>query len=230
MKNFESYPNNKSMNWIAYRETAEFKKGLNFLETTDLFVPQSKFIILATALNIKKASAIDLYDVDQVEIIEVENMLSNLGLYFSRDLAGEEVVAEFLNSTNPANDDEVNCFLYHIASTPEALLEASKHAVPFPPNDELYGLSMDFPASAVKAYVNMRNNNESLLDSNDNRLSDEEKAFIFFRMSKDDWESEIAWLEQVIAAVKEYSPAIYDEVMEEYWENKSTQHHRETSI
>jgi hypothetical protein len=98
---------------------------------------------------------------------------------------------------------------------------AIEHARPFPSNpseDANFGKAMEFPESAIEAYGRYRESRKEgfLIDFEEPQLTEEEKAFSFFRLSSQNWEKEIEWLEQIIVGVKEYSPRIYEQVMEEH--------------
>lgn len=210
-EDFFSHPNNKQENWITYRDSIEFKRGLKNLEESDAFWPKSKALILAVALNIKKAAEIT-FD-KHVPYEEIEKILSDLGIYFFRDEERELIDLQ---------KNEIDNGRFIIGSTPNSIDEAIIKTRPFyadPNYDQKFGESMDFPQTSIDAFKKYREtyNQEVFIDKNsDERLTYEEKAFLFFRLSSENWESEIQWLEQIISAVKEYSPKIYREVMEEY--------------
>jgi len=76
---FQDHPNNRFENWIAYRESENFRRGIKSLEALNCAL-QNKVAILATALNIKKASQIE-FD-DTVSVSDINKTLSDLGLFF----------------------------------------------------------------------------------------------------------------------------------------------------
>jgi len=206
----EQIPNNKQENWITYRESAEFKIGLKELENSKGILSCSKVIVLAVALNIKKAGLID-FDKFLESYEQIEDMLSNLGVFFTRDEAREHW------NLKHNGDPYVGFFI--IGSTPETIGEAMKNSKPFEGQenwDKNFGEAMDFPSSSIEAFVSK---DKSLLPSEDekDKLTDEEKAFLFFKLSKDNWQVEIQWLEQIISAIKVYSPKIYNEVIDNYY-------------
>ncbi len=191
MERFETYPNNRQENWITYRESPEFLSGIKKLEKLYEITHQAKVIILAVALNIKKAGE---FEVSESEANYTEEMLSELGVFFNRHSTHEE---HGLIETR-----------FFIGATMEDLHEAldatgkGDHAS--------FGKAMDFPVTAVEAYAN----ESKLVQWGDwSRLTEEEKAFLFFRFSEEHFDEEVKWLEQIIAAVKRYSPTIYEEVM-----------------
>lgn len=75
----KQYPNNRFENWIAYRDSETFKSGIRTLERLSINL-QNKVVILATALNVKKASQIEF--TDEISKKDFETMLSDLGLFF----------------------------------------------------------------------------------------------------------------------------------------------------
>lgn len=96
---------------------------------------------------------------------------------------------------------------------------ALSHAKQIPDDRKLFGQAVDYPDSAIVAFEDhLAKGEDSLMDSNHYEFTEEEKAFTFFRLSKANWEKEIVWLEQIIAAVKEYSPEIYSQVMDSYYQ------------
>jgi hypothetical protein len=196
-ESLSSYPNNKQENWIAYRESEEFRTGVKLLEEAKGIAPTSKALIMSVALNLKQAAEFESSDRSQDEI---EKMLSKLGVYFLRDEEWEE----FSQAPIPV-------LSYLIATTPDVLNKAINNTRPT--FDEHYGRNfgeaMEFPATSIDAWEY----GEELLAPTDPRLTSEEKAFLFFRLSASDWEKEVEWLEQLIAGVKQYSPQIYNQVM-----------------
>ena len=195
LENPREYPNNKQENWVAYRESPEFLRGIKKLEEFYKINHQSKLIVLAVALNVKKAG---VFNAPDAEISYTEEMLSELGLFFYEDLEGKE----WLSQHGWKGDTR-----YLIGATmsdlDEAIIASGK-------DDHIeFGRAMDFPETSVIAYTDK----SKLAPFDDPRLTDEEKAFRFFRFSDENFEEEVVWLEQIIAAIKHYSPAIYSEVM-----------------
>ena len=220
MENFKSKKTSKNENWIAYRESKEFKSGLNSLENEPFLNSHKKIIILAVALDLKKAGEFDVNN-DYIQLEEMQQMLSNLGIFYYRNNEARERIEKFLDSCT-SNSPQYDSTHYLIGSTQESLDEAIVHAQPIPDSHELYGLAMEFPESAVISYSKWREGGEvRLIESGDSRLTDEENAFMFFRLSEDNWQEEIIWLEQIIAGVKLYSPAIYKQVMDSFLSSKN---------
>lgn len=218
-----SYPNNRGENWIAYRESEPFKHGIKQLEECGGLVTANRALVLAVALNLKQAAILDL----ETEITSPETFeqtLSDLGVYFYRDLPVESYI-ERLRDTEGPKGEHVPAAWYIIGTTPDTIgqaMEESRHLAEGAIDHRKFGEAMDFPATAVAAwqqYIDTRDNTK-LLDMDDGRLTDEEKAFRFFRFSKDSWEEEIQWLEQIIAGVKLYSPTIYQQVTTAYERRK----------
>jgi hypothetical protein len=81
-----------------------------------------------------------------------------------------------------------------------------------------YGRAMDYPETAVQAYeqYQMTEDKSLLVPIYDPRLTDEEIAFTNSRLSEANWEEEILWREQLMAGVLEYSPKIYNEIIENF--------------
>jgi hypothetical protein len=211
-ESFWSYPNNKQQNWITYRESIEFKQGLENLEKCKAILPISKALIIAVSLNLKKAAEIS-FDKKISNYDEVEIFLSDLGVYFFRDEERE-------NLNFNINGDQYEGF-FIIGSTPDNINDAIEKTRPNYADKnyhQKFGESMDFPKSSIEAFVESQKNGkkELVLNVSDDKLTDEEKAFLFFKLSSKNWEEEIQWLEKIISAVKEYSPKIYNEVIEQY--------------
>jgi hypothetical protein len=219
-ESFFKYPNNKQENWVSYRDSIEFKRGLKELEEMSSVGSQSKVIILAVALNLKKAGGF-YFNTETATHNDIEKMLSDLGVYFFRDIKDEERL-------KLRKDMYSHSGSYLIGSTAESIGDAME-ARQFSHKDlktrhKVYGEAMDFPKTSVEAFaerydLDKDDDKDTLIDVWDkdkDKLTDEERAFIFFRLSKDNWEEEIQWLEQIISGVKEYSPEIYKEVMMNY--------------
>jgi len=110
---------------------------------------------------------------------------------------------------------------YIIGATIRDLDFAIEHAKQISDSRELFGEAVDYPITAVRAFEqHLIERKDTLLPSDSSNLTDEEKAFTLFRLSKANWEEEIIWLEQIIAAVKEYSPEIYRQVMDIYYQKQ----------
>jgi hypothetical protein len=80
---------------------------------------------------------------------------------------------------------------------------------------------MGFPESAIQAYSEARKSENIdasglLLPMEDYEmyLTEEERAFVFFRLSKENWLEEIEWIKQIITEIKKHSPEIYKQVVE----------------
>jgi hypothetical protein len=219
MEKFNNIPNNKQETWITYRESKDFKDGVSALENVNSVNYQTKILILAVALNLKKASEFKV-DSSRTDINEVQTLLSKLGLFFTVNTEANERINAFLSHMSNAVTHEDIHFM--IAATPKDLHEAMVHAQPIPDDHESFGQAMEFPKSSIKAWNSYIDSNDEsfLLSQDDPRLSDEEKAFLFFRLSANNWEQEIILVEQIIAGVKLYSPEIYSQVMTNY--NKYT--------
>ncbi len=208
-ESLNSYPNNKNENWVGYRDSKEFKRGLEQLENMVFLVGQAKILILAVALNLKKASEFEF----QPEVIseqQVESMLSDLGVYFYKDQQSTDRFNKFLLDRGLEKDESIK---YLIGVSPDALNEAidASHS------SVNVGESMEYPATAIEAFQKYdETGGKSVLPRDDTKRTDEEKAFSFFRMSVNNWEEEVKWLEQIIAGIKEYSPKIYQQVVVEY--------------
>jgi hypothetical protein len=204
-----SYPNNKQENWVSYRNSEKFKNAITDLENLSVLGPQSKVVILSVALNIKQAADFTIL-FDQISPDRVEQILSDLGVYFSRNPESEKNEIEW----NKRREGTFGCYV--IGATPDAITEAVEAIESYPADDyhTKYGKAMEFPDTAIEAFnKSINTNNDELLLWNEDLLTDEEKAFTFFRYSKDNWQKEVEFVEQIIDGIKEYSPKIYAEVM-----------------
>jgi hypothetical protein len=203
MKNRMESFGSHNKNPYGHLESPEFKKGVETLETIDEIGWQSKIIILATALNLKPASLIEFrgHPEERKKIIE---MFRDLGLFFSEN---EDKAEEYYE------DDHLLTF--RIGSTAANLAEAKMVHVS---DNRHFGTSMGFPATSVEAYSRWQENkkeNDLLMPQKEYHkvLTKEEDKFVFFRLSKEHYEEEIEWVEQIIAAVKQYAPRLYEEVI-----------------
>lgn len=217
-----SYPNNRGENWISYRESESFKEGIKQLEEIDGLVSANRALVLAVALNLKQAAVVDL-DMERTSPETFERTLSELGVYFYRDLPMERRM--YVQNFKDEKYEDVPIAWYTIGASSDAIGQAMEESRRFAEeviDHRKFGEAMDFPPTAVDAweqFVRTRDK-KKLLDIDDEQLTDEERAFTFFRLSKDNWEEEIRWVEQIIAAVKMYSPAIYDQIITEYEKRK----------
>lgn len=215
-KMYESYPNNRQENWVGYRETESFKSGLEGLENIPGINNTHKMLILAVALNLKKATEFSIPP-DLVEAHDIEKILSDLGIYFYRDTDANKRIDKRLQESG---HDEKDRFMYYkIASTPDDLSEAIENAfIINRDGHKAFGDSMEFPDTAIAAFQQYvkKGDTQALLPLDDVQLTEEERAFSFFRFSSENWEKEIQWLEQIIAGVKEYSPVLYNRIISDY--------------
>jgi hypothetical protein len=199
---------NHGENPSSYRESRKFKEGVRVLEETSILNQQAKVIVLAVALGLKNAAELDVYSKEVVDLESVEEMFSGLGLYFYEDEQSVAAVVDYYEL-----GEEIPLVRYLIGNTPETIGEAIKYAALPVTDHEKFGNAMDFPPTAVTAFVE---NKEGLLSWEEvgEKMTEEEQKFSFFRFSKEHFEEEIVWLEQIIAGVKEYAPNLYREVME----------------
>ena len=198
--------------WIERRESPEFARGIKMLEDYYGFSSHDKIVVLSTALELKKASEVSVIGETQ-GLDAVERMLSDLGVLWKIDEHMTAVLEEMYASMHTCPLEKAR--QYVIANSEEALTEAL-HAMPRESVDHAkLGSAMELPRTAVDAFGKYvaNKNEESVLDPEKSELTEEEKAFLFFRLSKDSWMDEIEWIEQIIAGVKEYSPKIYEQVM-----------------
>jgi hypothetical protein len=206
-ESYRQYPNNKQENWVAYRESPEFIRGLKSLEESKM-LPQDKVLILSVALNLKKATLFDVASTYDAHMLET--MLSNLGIYYYQDPEADERLRQFALTHNYPVPEE-KC--YYIGSTPDNIIDAIRDARPMPDDHAAFGRAMDFPETSIQAFEQFRQGEDALMPIGSEAMTPEEQAFSFFRFSKDNFEEEVPWLEQIIAGTKEYSPAIYNEVI-----------------
>lgn len=204
-RSVESFGNHGE-NPFSYMESPKFKEAVHKLESLTGLLPRSKALILVTALDLKPATEFEFSGSPQ-EKAELIDTLSNLGLYFFEN----EEKTKFCESIGKHG---VQTFT--IGNTPEHIGAGMAATVD---DNEHFGLAMGFPETAVDAYSsgNGGYNNDLLLRREElkNILTDEERKFLFFRLSKESYEKEVEWIEQIIAAVKQHSPEIYNQVMKE---------------
>lgn len=213
-ESFFSYPNNKQENWVAYRNSERFKNAITDLEILPDLSAQSKVVILSVALNIKQAGEFTI-PFNQTTPNHVEQILSDLGIYFSHNSEIEKREIEWNKRIGGTFGS------YLIGATPDAISEAMT-AVESYSDDDYHiklGKAMEFPDTAIVAFDEYMSTNYSpLLLSDESLLTEEEKAFSFFRYSKNNWHKEVEFVEQIIHGIKEYSPRIYDEVMSKHYQ------------
>lgn len=189
-------------NWISYRESEKFKNAVTALEELEGLTNSDKISILATALDLKPAGMIHFFK--KVEESHITQILSDLGLFFM----------PYENEAK-ANPDLVE---YIIGNSPENIAEVQE-ALPVLEHDESFGAAMGYPTTAIAAYgsyVKTGDASEVLpMSAYHEHLTEEERKFLFFRLSRDNYEKEIEWLEQLIAAVKLYAPHLYEDVMKQ---------------
>lgn len=195
---------NHGENPIPYIESPKFKQALQKLESVAGIGPQHRVIILATALDLKPAGEIDFRGTPE-DKNEFTQVLSELGLFFCEDSERYESYKEYA---------EKGFSHYVIGNTPENIGEALQASAA---NDHHFGTAMGFPETAVHAYSRTweESRDDLLIPINEygGILTKEEKAFTFFRLSKESYAKEIEWVEQLIAAVKKHSPELYRQVM-----------------
>jgi hypothetical protein len=214
-ENPKQYPNNKLENWIAYRESPEFKRGIKSLE--DLkgrYGPSWKITILAVALNVKKAASVEYIRDEDSE--QIERVFSDLGIFFNRDKEWSERYLKRFPDIGPLEDIK-----YQVGATQEDLEEIMRLEGVFGEveiSNLEYGRALDYPETAVKAYAEYgeTGNADLLLNIYDPRITEDEQAFTNSRLSEANWEEEIQWREQIMAATLEYSPKIYNEMIESF--------------
>lgn len=189
---------NREENPFGYFETEKFKNAVRKLEESHEIIPQHKANVLAVALDLKPAGTIDTLPLSEGQIERINQMLSELGLFFS-----------------DGNIESHNLHYFVFGNTPETIADAMQVMFRGGEDDEGYGRAMGFPESAIDAY-SRKTDGDSLLEHEEKErlLTDEEKKFLGFRLSRENYEQEIEWVEQMIAAVKKYSPKIYSQIMQ----------------
>ncbi|MDD4803829.1 MAG: hypothetical protein PHN69_01520 [Candidatus Pacebacteria bacterium] len=171
------------------------------LEKFSTISPQGKFLILVTYLGLKPVSEFQTHFINISENEEkyrkvVEEMLDGLNLYHSYatewDIEGNPFISfHFLISKEQNLLDNLKYF------------ELDKQA-----RDKTQGESFGFPKTAVDGYLN-----NDLLENYESLITEEDKKFLFFRLSKKGWREEIEWLREMIKKIKEISPEIYLQVL-----------------
>jgi hypothetical protein len=203
----------------SYRESEKFKNGLQELERISEIHLHAKVTILSVALGLKDASEFEVVAQD-AQVQDIENMLSALGVFFHEDKESSEALL-MLYYQNGGEPNDYNFIRYIVGNTPETINAAIEHGSYFSRDHEAFGKAMDYPPTAVKAFSESRMTGDKsnlMPNSEENReLTEEERRFAFFTFSKEHFEEEVAWLEQLIAGVKEYSPVIYQQIMGEQY-------------
>jgi len=202
---------------FGYRESEKFKEGLRQLEVIPNVAAHAKVFVLSVALDLKSACAFEVRD-DIVNKDDLEHIFRNLGLFFSKDTEAAELLARYQATIDPTDTSEHNFVRYIVGNTQEKVAEVKASSAYSPRDHEAFGNALDYPTTAVAAFSTAQKTKDRsilmpLTDVNTS-LTEEERKFSFFRFSKDHFEEEVAWLEQLIAGVKEYSPALYKQVMD----------------
>lgn len=175
-------------------ESTEFKEVLKDLEAFSGIGLQDKLIIFATVLHFKPASEFT----SRASQDETEQLLIRLRLMFQR--AGKN---ELTGGDN-----------YVIGTTVENVAEAMV-AYPGYKDHVRFGNAMGFPKSAVDAFdEEITNGGHTLLQQYDywEALTEEQRKFLFFALSKDHYTEELEWLNAIIRALEGAMPMVYSAI------------------
>ncbi len=163
-------------------------------------VPQYKLLILAVYLNLKLASEFHTDFLENPEEVsaEIKDILKSLGLFYE---------------VSEANYDQKNPNLISLSFLVSKNQKLLKDKQPKFGEQDYYlkqGQLFGYPLSAIEGFKNK----ESLNDDNlPIELTDEDKRFMFFALSKNNWREEVKWLREIESAIKTLSPVIYDQIM-----------------
>ena len=172
------------------RENAEYRRKIEILNAVRIG-PEQKAQIILVVLGLKPAAELALYeDNDNVETIEAA--LRQAGLLFTKK-----------ETDGPVESKRLFCeyAFANVASTLEQLSlidSKSDHAA--------YGRLMGYPPSAIDAFIDK----EKLLPADE--YPDMAGVIFSFKLSKGGWQAELATLRQWSEAIKEFAPAVYQEL------------------
>lgn len=206
---------NHSENQFGYYESKKFKSAVKKLELLTGITSQAKVQILAVALDLKPAAEMDLHT-NRENVEHFTNILSELGLFFFEDTVATQMIRDS-SEQNGHNFEENPATVFVIGNTPETIAIAREIPAAHVSEHKKFGLAMGYPDTAVQAFTEAfsTNNFDVLLTKEEetNLLTEEEKKFLYHRLSKKEYAKEIESTEQIIVAVKKYSPKIYEQVM-----------------
>lgn len=135
-----------------------------------------------------------------------ENILTNLNLSYKKQI-------KRLERNVDGKPSYIEWVVYCIAktlSTAVDLLNAREN------NDEKReGMLLGFPATAVDAYVNDTMLSMDEAPTSTESISDEAMKFLNHRLSKHNWEDEINYLPTFAENIKNISPKIYTQCLDE---------------
>lgn len=167
---------------------------------------QGKFLILATYLGLKPVSEFQTSFIDTKSTGEkipgekyrkiIEEMLDGLNLYHS-----------YATEWDP-NDDSFISFHFLVSRDQDTLDNVKYFEPDIQVRDKIQGESFGFPKTAINGYLN-----KDFLENYESLLTEEDKKFLFFRLSKNNWKEEIEWLREMINKIKEISPEIYQQIL-----------------
>lgn len=187
------------METIASREIFIQPETLRELESATELTLQSRIDILAVILDIKPASLVctDLIQPGQVPLVKerINELFSRFNLVYK------------WSGVDYQNEPFASLW-YNVAKTPEFLeriQDAQDHKNINEYHDTL-GKALGIPDSAVEGFVGGKKLSESEIRD---KLTREERAFMFFIPSVDGWESEVEIIRNLAAKIKEVSPVLY---------------------
>ncbi|MFA6436690.1 MAG: hypothetical protein WC242_01040 [Candidatus Paceibacterota bacterium] len=192
------------METINSREIFIQPETLRELEGATELMVQSKIALLAVILDIKPASFIETDLIHPEEVLLAKKHIEEL---FSRcGLAHKE------NSVDYQNEPFVSLG-YIVARTQEFLekvQDAQDHQGEMSKYHNAFGKALGIPDSAVDGFVSGKKLSQ---DEIRDKLTREERAFVFFMPSIEGWESEMGIVRNLAAKVKEISPVLYAQAL-----------------
>ena len=199
MKNLDKQNSHENMEAEAIRK----------LESFSSIDSQDKLLLLAVYLDLKPMSELHLSsknkDQDSIEdefkdIIEKMKLFYKISHSIRKDrVSGLEIpVTNFFVTKDKTNLDD------------EKIGTEDYKKLGFEQYHLKLGKDFGFPETAIKGFIT-----HEVLDRNDfpTEITDEDRKFMFFALSKNNWKEEIKWLREIEDGVKNISPVIYEQIV-----------------
>jgi hypothetical protein len=177
-------------------------QAIKKLEEAHFVGLESKMLILATFLDFKPLSEISVKE-SPVEIeksvSELFKILDELGLYHDVDpsFAIKSNSIHYLISKDRQKIEDFRNFI----NNPDVNNSSSWH--------RKRAILFGFPETAISDI-----DSEDLFKTTEipEEVTDDERNFLFFRLSRKSWRVEIEWLRKIMYEIKRISPLIYKEI------------------
>jgi hypothetical protein len=184
-------------------------EAIKGLENFSKISPRDKMLILAVYLDLKPMSILNLssHDTDQIES-EIMPIIQNMNMFgkISHDVHKDKIHNFEMPMTN-----------LFVSKDEESLKNMSMgdndySELGFEGYHRKYGKNFGYPQTAVEGFVKGNLLGLGLKDL-PKEITDEDKKFMFFGLSKDNWKEEIDLVRKIEMKIKALSPTIYQEIM-----------------